>query len=130
MVVAISRSLKCKAMKAIVKSMWIDSPTIKLNSYVPDNPEDFSLWIEVRVGPDDSACADDYRILVCTPEWICRNIWEPHWGRHMLIVRRYDRSVIERCVRDYIASCTGDEWGSVAKKIARNLFWEFEDYQN
>ena len=116
-------------MKAIVKSMWVDSPTIKLDSYVPDNPENFSLWIEFRVGPDDSAGADDYRVLVCTPEWLLQNVWEPQWGRHMLIVREYDRSVIERCVHDYIAKCSGDEWGVVAKKIARNLSWEFEDYQ-
>jgi hypothetical protein len=117
-------------MKAIVKSMWVDSLTVEPDSYVPENPENFSLWIEVRVGPDNSSGADDYRVLVCTAEWLRQNVWEPRWGRHMLIVREYDHSTIEKCIRDYIAECTGDEWGVVAEKIARNLFWEFEDYQS
>ncbi|RKP48492.1 hypothetical protein D7S89_13735 [Trinickia fusca] len=109
--------------------MWVNSPTVGLDSYFPDDPKNFSLWIEFRVGPDDSPGADDYRVLICTPEWLSQNIWEPRWGRHMLIVRAYDRFAIEKCVRDYIAKCTGDEWGVVAQKVARNLSWEFEDYQ-
>lgn len=117
-------------MKAIVKSIWVNSPTVDLDSYFPHDPENFSLWIEFRLGPDDASSSDDYRVLVCTPEWLRQNIRGPHWGRHMLIVPEYDRSAIEKCVRDYVATCTGGEWGIVAKKIARNLAWEFEDYQN
>jgi hypothetical protein len=116
-------------MKAVVKSMWVDSSIINLDRYFPDDPENFSLWIEVRVGPDNAADSDDYRVLVCTPEWLRENVWEPRWGRHMLIVRIYDRSIIEKCVHDYVAKCTGDGWRDIAEKVARNLSWEFEDYQ-
>lgn len=117
-------------MKAIIKSMWVNSPNVNLDSYLPDDPKNFSLWIEFRVGSENSAGADDFRVLVCTPEWLGQSVWEPRWGRHMLIVREYDRLAIERCVHDYIGTCIGDEWGVVAKKIARNLSWEFEDYQS
>ncbi|WP_230413072.1 immunity 8 family protein [Paraburkholderia antibiotica] len=116
-------------MKAIVKSMWVNSPTIDLDSYFPDDPENFSLWIELRVGPDDSSGADDYRVLVCTPEWLHQNVKEPRWGRHMLIVEEYDRSAIEASILDYVAKCMGDGWRDIAEKIARNLSWEFEDYR-
>jgi hypothetical protein len=116
-------------MKAIVKSMWVNSPTVDLDSYFPDDPENFSLWIELRVGPDDSIGADDYRVLVCTPEWLRKNVKEPRWGRHMLIVGEYDRSAIETSIHDYVAKCTGEGWRDIAERIARNLSWEFEDYR-
>jgi hypothetical protein len=116
-------------MKAIVKGMWVDSPTINLDSYFPDDQENFSLWIELKIGPDTEDGINYYRILVCTPEWLSQNIWEPSWGRHMLIVREYDYPVIEKFVHDYVSQYTGDEWSEIAEKIARNLSWEFEDYR-
>lgn len=116
-------------MKATIKLMWVNSPAIDLDSYFPADPRNFSLWLELKVGPEDSVAADDYRVFVCTPEWLRDNVWEPRWGRHMLIVRSYDRSAIEKCVRDYVTEYTGDEWATMAIKIARNLAWEFEDYQ-
>lgn len=109
--------------------MWVNSPIIDLDSYFPDDYENFSLWIELKVGPNDSIDADDYRVLVCTPNWLHQNVKDPRWGRHMLIVREYDRSVIETCIYDYIAKCVGEKWSDIAEKIARNLSWEFEDYQ-
>jgi hypothetical protein len=117
-------------MKATVKSMWVNSAVVSLDAYHPVDSQNFSLWIELRVGLEGSTGGDDYRVLVCTPEWLRQNISEPRWGRHMLIVQTYDRSAIEKCVRDYIAECSGVEWSVIAKKIARNLSWEFEDYQN
>jgi len=116
-------------MKAIIKSMWVNSSSINLDSYLPDDPEKFGLWIEFGIGPSDAAGSDDYRVLVCTPDWLRDTVWEPRWGRHMLIVRMYDRSAIEKCVQDYVAKCTGADWADIAEKIARNLFWEFEDFQ-
>jgi len=116
-------------MKPTVKAMWVNSPTVDLDSYIPDDPKNFSLWIELRIGSDESAGADDYRVLVCTPDWLRENVCEPRWGRHMLFVREYDRSTIEKCINDYVAQCAGDQWEVVAAKVARNLLWEFEDYQ-
>jgi len=110
--------------------MWTNNPTVNLDSYSPSAPDNFSLWIEFKIGAENLVGADDYRVFVCTPEWLRQNTWEPRWGRHMLIVRTYDLSAIEKCVYDYIMGCTGDEWGVIAKKIARNLSWEFEDYQS
>lgn len=117
-------------MKANIKSMWVNNPAIDLNGYCPDVLENFGIWVEFRIGAENSVNADDYRVFVCTPEWLCQNIWEPKWGRHMLIVRLYDLQIIKKCISDYILSCEGEGWEVIAKKIARNLSWEFEDYQN
>jgi hypothetical protein len=115
-------------MQAVIKS--ISSDEFDLKVYEPENPANFSLTLRIRIGSNEMSGADDFELGVCTPEWLLQNIWEPQWGRHMLIVREYDYSVIERCVNDYIEKCFGDTWDVVAEKIARNFSWEFEDYQD
>lgn len=118
-------------MKAIVKSMWVNSATINLNSYLPDDPENFGLWIEFSAGPTDSDGADDYRILVCTPDWIKREYGTKKaiHGRHMLIVFKYDISEIKFAIHQCVEGCNGSDFGEIAPKIARFAAWEFEDYQ-
>jgi hypothetical protein len=116
-------------MKAIVKGMGAGFYSVDLDAYYPDDPEIFELWIDIMIGQEDEIGSDDFRLHVCTPKWLQQNVWEPQWGRHMLIVRTYDLSAIKKCVYDYVGECTGEDWQSIAKKIARNLAWEFEDYQ-
>jgi hypothetical protein len=118
-------------MKAIVKSMWVDSPTINLDNYFPEDPESFGLWIEFRAGPEDSCGADDYRILVCTPDWIkqaCRHE-KVVSGRHMLIVLEYDIEEIKSAIDRSVEECNGRDFEEMANKIARFAAWEFEDYK-
>lgn len=118
-------------MKAIVKSVWVDSPTINLNEYWPDNPECFGMWIEFRAGPENEVSADDFRLFVCTPPWL-RNECSTNkatWGRSMLIVSEFDLQNIKNQLNQMIDKCTGDKWLDVARKIARFAAWEFEDYQ-
>jgi hypothetical protein len=83
------------------------------------------------VGIRDENGADDFRLLVCTPEWL-RN--EYGWkkaisGRHMLIVFEYNLDVIKAELDRFIESCAGEDWPTIVQKIARFAAWEFEDYQ-
>jgi hypothetical protein len=118
-------------MKAIVKSMWVDSATINLDSYLPDDTECFGLWIEFRVGIKDEDGADDFRLLVCTPEWLKNEYgWKKAvWGRHMLIVSGYDLNVIAAEINSCVENCAGEDWPTIAQKLARFAAWEYEDVQ-
>ena len=51
------------------------------------------------------------------------------WGRHHLIVRGYDFSLLQRARVRLIERCSGETWQEVAGKIGRVAYWEFEDYQ-
>jgi len=119
-------------MKAIVKSMWIDSATVNFDSYFPDDPECFCLWIEFRVGIKNEDSADDFRLLVCTAKWLINELDRKSatWGRHMLIVSEYDLDVIKAEIDLCVESCTGENWSAIAQKISRFAAWEFEDYQS
>lgn len=119
-------------MKAIIKSMWINSAAIDLDTYFPEDPECFGLWIEFRAGFKDEESADDFRVLVCTPEWLRKEYgWKKSmWGRHMLVVFNYDLDAIKMEINQCVENCTGDNWMIIAQKISRFFAWEFEDYQS
>ena len=114
-------------MHAVVRN--ISSDEFEIKSYVPENSGCFLLNLRIRIGSDETSSADDFELSVCTPEWLNQAVWEPRWGRHLLIVREYDLSAIEKCIRDYVDRCNGSNWNSIAGKLARVLAWEFEDYQ-
>lgn len=114
-------------MHAVVRSISSDEFDIKV--YSPENPACFFLNFRIRIGSDESSSADDFELCVCTPEWLSQFLWEPRWGRHLLIVREYDISVIEKCISDYVNECDGADWSGVAGKLGRVFAWEFEDYQ-
>lgn len=118
-------------MNATIKSMWVDSATINLDSYLPDNPECFGLWIEFKAGVKNESGADNFRLFVCTPEWLKNEHgWKSaKWGRHILIVSEYDLDMIRAEIGQCVESCTGEDWPTIAQKIARFAAWEFDDYQ-
>lgn len=117
-------------MKVIVKGMWIDSATINLENYFPDDPECFGLWINLRLGPSDEEGSHDYQLLVCTPEWIKKEFAfkKAVWGRHMLILFRYDLDIVKAEIDQCLQNCVGEDWLTIAKEVARFAVWEFEDY--
>jgi hypothetical protein len=119
-------------MKAIVKSMWVDSAAINLKEYWPDDREYFGLWIEFRAGPENESSADDFRVFVCTPAWLRNECTRKKgvWGRDILIVGEYDLDTIKTELRLLVENCAGEEWTDVAQKIARFAAWEFENYQS
>lgn len=114
-------------MRALIKS--IASDTVDIDNFSPADPNCFLLSLRIRIGNDEKSGADDFELCVCTPEWLQKTVEEPMWGRHMLIVRRYERMAIEKCIREYVEKCVGGEWCEVAEKISRNFAWEFEDYR-
>lgn len=114
-------------MKAIVKGIFCDE--FDLSSYSPDDGQIFSATLRIKIGPVDSEGADDFELLVCTPEWMLKHIQGPKWGRHLLIVSEYDLNCIEEFICSYVAQCIGKDWPEIAAKLTRVFFWEFEDYQ-
>jgi hypothetical protein len=45
-------------------------------------------------------------------------------GRYMLIVQSFDPKQIEYYVRGRIAQASGDNWTTIAQKLARWSLWE------
>ncbi|WP_090346811.1 Imm8 family immunity protein [Pseudomonas guariconensis] len=87
------------------------------------------MGLRLRIGPEGTSAGDDFEVFVCTPEWLANNIWEPVWGRHLLIVKNFHYQLIVDAIIKNISQFEGASWPELACKSARFYAWEFEGYQ-
>lgn len=72
---------------------------------------------------------DDFRVLVCTPDWAKQElVWKPVWARHLLLVPEFDLSAILAELHSLVARYSGPDWPRIATELRRYAAWEFEDY--
>lgn len=116
-------------MKAALRSL--SSADIDVETYVPDDPATDGVWIRLIVGPADGPGDESFDVLVCTPNWLRNVVAEegPQIGRHRLIVDPFDLTVARDFLRRQVESVEAPDWPTLAEKLGRLGYWEFEDYQ-
>jgi hypothetical protein len=107
--------------------------TVEHESLESIRPEGDAFCVSLRalVGPAGAPGEESFDFDVCSPAWLEREL-DSHAilrGRFLLIVRGFDPQRIEDYVRKRIAQVSGDDWLTVAGKIACWAQWEFEDYR-
>lgn len=117
-------------MKPKLKEIYLLEKYEPLEYFHPDDESCFGISVRLMIGPDDDPGAESFDLLVCSPEWLKIHYAEEKivWGHHMLIVFRYDFSLIQEKIKDYISKCTGNNWTEITHKLCRIGSWEFEDY--
>lgn len=115
-------------MKTLLKAIWIDSAEFDLESYVPVEVDNFSLWLELRIGPELQDGADNFRLFVCTPSWLKNDGGSSFWGRFVLIVQVYDLEKIKAEIQCCIDQCDGASWAEVSRNLSKYFAWEFEGF--
>jgi hypothetical protein len=113
-------------MKAELKSLSCDDHD--LDNFYPEDDSLFCITLILRIGKIGTFSADNFELRVCTPKWLEQSIGEMQVGRHLLIVRDFSLPRIRDFVDDLVNDIEGDDWNSVAQKLARYFFWEYEDY--
>ena len=118
-------------MKAVLKELDTNGP-ISFDLFCPKESDLFGLWITLHIGPSDAEGAHLYQLLICTPDWLKQKSNESGavWGRHMLIVPKFNKDRIRSEIERYIESCEGSDFWEIAQQIARVAAWEFEDYRS
>ena len=101
-----------------------------LDAYSPESEDHFSISVWLDVSEEGSEAADMFVLTVCSASWLAKRCKAegPIWGRHHLIVARFDMKVIREMLEVTLAACTGDTWPEVASKVGRIAASEFEDY--
>ena len=91
-------------MRAMVKKIVAQDPAIDLEKYFPDDECSFGLFLNLYIGSQVDA-ADVFSLYVCSPNWI--DILYNHkniaWGRHTLIMQKYDLDIIKQTVADEVS---------------------------
>lgn len=117
-------------MNAVVRRLH--SPDVDLTTYVPDDPEDVGVLVQIMAGSKGKPGEELFDVVVCTPRWLDRRIREdgPLVGRHYLIVERWDLARVRLYLTDAVGSEEGATWRELALRIGRIGMWEFEDYHS
>lgn len=116
-------------MRAVVHGFH--SPDADLETFVPEDPEDVSLLVQIMAGPEGKQGEESFDVVVCTPRWLAQRVREegPIIGRDHLIVERWDTTRVRRYLTDAVESHEAPTWPELAAKIGRIGKWEFEDYR-
>lgn len=114
-------------MRAVIKG--ISNDLFDVETYRPERLDSFSLTVRIRIGLDCTQGADDFELLICTSKWLEETVWEPLWGRGLLIVREYDFFTINQLIHDYVSGCDGESWEIIVAKLGKTFFWEFDNYE-
>lgn len=102
----------------------------EFSDYWPEDVKSFCIGADVTIGPEGSLGGDIFSFEVCTPRWLLRRECEqPDFVRHTILVDEYDEDAIKNLVRNLVENTTGETWSEIATKLARYMFWEFEDYE-
>lgn len=116
-------------MKAELKGFH--SPDIfDLQKFNPLEKDNFCFYLEFSAGPKNDKGSEQFGITLCTPKWLLDNKNENDiiFGRHYLIVFDYSYKRIYNFFKEYIENLEENDWDSLAQKIGRIAYWEFEDY--
>jgi Immunity protein 8 len=98
---------------------------------LPEDPGDCWVVVTASIGLAEDEGSDDFTLYVCTPRRLDRVVADESqlWGQHLLIVERFDWSVVRTAVEKMCDEITDETWDAIASRLSRYAAWEFEDYR-
>lgn len=107
------------------KLKGLSSPDLP-NSELPENISDCSVLVEAEIGSDGPG-ADLFSFTAVTPDFLKREN-ASHWGRGYLLVPEFSWEATEAAVNRLLSHAARETWDEVARELAKELHWEFENY--
>lgn len=107
----------------------IDSTAFDLSTYVPPS-ENFSLCLDLSIGPVNSDGADLFYVTVCSPQYVEQLVAQEGIAtmRGYLVTDGFQVTVIRARIEKLLSAVSGETWAEVATKLSRYFKWEFDDY--
>src|SRR4051812_998915 len=86
-----------------------------LESFKPDNPALFMIWVTLSIGIEGTDAADDFRTLICSVRSLSGLVAESGiiLGQPLIIAERWDYPLIKQRIEDYCTACEGEEWEDI-----------------
>lgn len=118
-------------MKLEVKAIWIDHSSVTLEDYLPSSSDFFGIWVNFKIGFKGNAGCDDFRVLVCSPNWLTTEMSSDGaaWGRHTLLMKEFSYELMVKKINLLAENVQNSNWAIAAQSLSRFAKWEFEDYQ-
>lgn len=111
-------------MRATVRRLH--SPDVKdLKSYHPPSGDDFNVFIQAMIGPQDGVGEESFGLTVERDA----SAANPKWVQSRLLINHFDYFVILQELDRLCAEAEGDNWRQLASHLGAQLLWEFEGYR-
>jgi Immunity protein 8 len=116
--------------KLILKG--IDFGAEDLNTYTPQTPHNFCVWLTLAIGLEDEESSDLFQVGICTNSWLAHqlSIKSAYVLRHMILVESFDFELIKKTVSEIIENAERPTWEQSVPILSRYFAWEYEDYQS
>lgn len=118
----------------------MNKPTLKgidfgaedLNTYTPQIPDNFCMWLTLAIGPEGIEGSHLFQVGVCTVRWLAHqlSIKGAYALRHMILVESFDFELIKKTIQEIIENAERSNWEESVPILCRYFAWEFEDYQS
>lgn len=101
-----------------------------LEDFCPEIKENFVATLSLIIGPENQDGAHEYSLTVCSPRYLSHIADRdgPIWGRHILILNRFNAEEIISSINKIIINCSRPTFEESSLLLARYFLWEYEDY--
>jgi immunity protein 8 of polymorphic toxin system len=103
------------------------SPNLERGQLPPD-PEDCRVSFQAEIGPRGQEGTEIFSFVAITPRALARDLGA-RWGRGYLIVGCFSWDTVDRELKKLIHRLAGSSWTEVAEELAKELYWEFDNYK-
>ena len=93
---------------------------------LPPDPSDCAVLVRAEIGFGGLAGADEFSFTVITPSQLRDD--GVRWGRGYLIVPQFSWEAAEQAVRRLLMHADRATWPEAAGELAKEMYWEFENY--
>ncbi len=101
-----------------------------LESFSPDDPTRFMVWVTLSIGLEGTEAADDFQALICSARSLAAMVEGSGIvvGQPLIVAETWDYPLIRQRIEDYCAACEGEEWEDILPMLTRLGLWEFENF--
>ena len=116
--------------KATLKG--IDFGAEDLNTYAPEIPHNFCVWLTLAIGPEGVEGSHLFQVGICTVSWLAHQLStkRAYVLRLMILVESFDFKMIKKAVHEIIVKAERPTWEQSVPILSRYFAWEYEDYQS
>ena len=112
-------------MKPQIKDIFCpDVPDFDLEAWVPSDPKQIYILLELSIGQAWKTAADLFQIVIATPQAI--------QGRpqrrfcKLLVVQHYHWPEVRATLERWVAECEKPNWDATVDCLRAKFHWEFE----
>lgn len=95
-----------------------------IDAWVPDEVHDVDFWMNFTIGYDERG-GDNFQVRVVTPN----NLHGPDADKYAIILSQYSWEEVLGHVTSILSQCHGSDWAEVSGKLAKHMYWEFDNYK-